>query len=122
MKPLSMSRFLPFALALPLLWAPGRLAAQQASKTFGGKVLEANGAGGWFIMQGGASKRYARVKILLDKRTKWTGVPRKEKTVRPGDNVRVVATSTPEGAFRATSLDLQDPQARPAAAAAGRVR
>ena len=95
---------------------PPRPAASSGPKVFGGKVLEANPSGGWFIMQGGASKRYARVKVLYDKQTHWSGMARADHKVRAGDAVRVNAVPDRDSAFRATSLELQQPNEHPSAA------
>ena len=70
------------------------------TKTFGGKVLQVGPKPHVFVMQGGASRRYARVTIIYDRQTRWSGVPRPEKRVRLGDPLRVVASPGKDGTWR----------------------
>jgi hypothetical protein len=115
-----MSYAVSIALLLMLLATVGsgpvRGGAAPTTKTFGGKVLEVNDRERWFVMQGGASKRYARVKILVAKTTSWTGVASKRNKLRPGDPVRVVAAPDTETAFRAVSVQVLDPSEKPVGA------
>ncbi|MCC2668426.1 MAG: hypothetical protein K0Q72_897 [Armatimonadetes bacterium] len=87
--------------------------AQAGRKTFGGKVLKSHAAAGWFVMKGGASKKYAQVRINFDKKTRWGGVPLKGRSLREGDPVQVIGVPAGDGAFRALTVDLQDPNAQP---------
>jgi hypothetical protein len=79
---------------------------------FGGKVLEVHQDQHWFLMNGGASRKYSRVRILHDAKTKWTGVPLAGRALRLGEPVQV--TATPAGdSFHATNVLVLDPNARP---------
>lgn len=81
-------------------------------KLFGGKVLEIHADQHWFLMNGGASKKYARVRILHNAKTRWTGVPLAGRTLRLGEPVQV--TAVPAGnAFRALNVLVLDPHAVP---------
>jgi hypothetical protein len=66
-----------------------------------------------FIMNGGASRKYARVRINLDKKTRWAGVPLQGRPLRVGEPVQVTGVPADGGAFRALIVDVQDPNARP---------
>ncbi len=82
-------------------------------KTFGGPVLEVNTKENWFVMRGGGSQRYARVKILLDKKTKWTGLPVENRMPKVNQVVRV-QTAAPKGDdFPAVTVHVHDPNERP---------
>lgn len=88
--------------------------AQSPRKTFGGPVLEVHPEQHWFLMTGGASKKYARVHIVYDAKTRWTGVPLRGRALKVGERVQVIAT--PQGeVFRAQIVEVQDPNPRPGA-------
>jgi len=81
--------------------------------TFGGSVREANPREKSFVMNGGASKKYARVKVRYDDATKWTGLPRKAGMPAVGAPVRVECVEEKDGTFRAVSIRLQNPNEKP---------
>lgn len=103
------------AVALGLLSAGSRVSAtkgQPRPKLFGGKVLEVHQDQRWFLMNGGASRKYSRVRINYDAQTKWTGVPLDGRALQIGEPVQV--TATPQGtAFRASQVLVLDPNATP---------
>jgi hypothetical protein len=81
-------------------------------KLFGGKVLEVHPDQHWFLMNGGASKKYPRIRIVHDRKTRWTGVPLRGRALRLGEPVQV--TALPAGdAFRAVNVLVLDPHAEP---------
>src|SRR5205085_2981758 len=82
-------------------------------KLFVGPVLETHLREGWIMMRGGASKKYARVKILCDQKTAWTGFEVKDKQVKAGDPIRVTVVPAKGGEFRAVTLYKYDPHQRP---------
>jgi hypothetical protein len=90
------------------------LPATAAPRVFGGKVYEVDVAHHRFVMQGGGSKRFPRVTVLFDAKTKWSGLPRKSH-LRPAENVRVeVLPVQGQGAtFRALTVFIQPPQPIP---------
>lgn len=79
---------------------------------FGGKVLEVHQDQRWFLMNGGASRKYSRVRILHDLKTKWTGVPLAGRALRLGEPVQVTVVPTGD-AFRAVNVLVLDPNAVP---------
>jgi len=101
------------AQAAVLFLAVSCACAQPGRRTFGGKVLEVHAPDGWFLMQGGASKKHPRVKILLDKKTAWSGVPLKGKPLQVGQPVQVLAVPVRDETFRALSVEVIDPSAKP---------
>jgi hypothetical protein len=96
------------------LACPADSPAQGARKTFGGAVLEVHPAQRWFLMTGGASKKYPRVHITYDAKTRWTGVPLRGRALKVGERVQVIATPKGE-VFRAQIVEVQDPNPRPGA-------
>jgi len=97
-----------------LLSMPATIAGESSPrpKLFGGKVLEVHQKQHWFLMNGGASRKYPRVRILHDSKTKWTGVPLAGRALRLGEPVQV--TAIPVGdAFRAVNVLVLDPNAEP---------
>jgi hypothetical protein len=98
---------------------PGRKTSASAApsppKVFGGRVLEVDPKNTWFVMQGGGSKRYPRVRIQHDKKTRWTGIKAKAAKLKPGDSVRVNATLVKDITFKAVDVEVQDPNAQPVA-------
>lgn len=104
------------AVALGLLSIVSRVSATEGHprpKLFGGKVLEVHQDQHWFVMNGGASRKYSRVRINYDAKTKWTGVRLDGRALRLGEPVQV--TATPQGdAFRASVVLVLDPNASPA--------
>ena len=92
--------------------------AQAGKKVFGGKVLESHAPENWFLMKGGASKKYARVRINVDKKTRWSGVPLKGQPLKEGDPVQVTGVPAADGAFRALTVEVLDPKAQPGGNAA----
>lgn len=102
--------------ALGLLSTVSRVSATEGRvrpKLFGGKVLEVRQDQHWFVMNGGASRKYSRVRINYDAQTKWTGVSLGGRPLRLGEPVQV--TATPQGdAFRASVVLVLDPNATPA--------
>jgi len=97
-----------------LLSMPSANAETSAARRmiFGGKVLEVHQSQHWFLMNGGASRKYSRVRIHHDQKTRWTGVPLAGRALRLGEPVQV--TVVPAGdAFRAVNVLVLDPNARP---------
>jgi len=88
-------------------------AMSSGTKLFVGNVLEARPREASFIMRGGASKKYARVTIVLNSSTRWSGIDVKSKAVKVGDSVRVTASPAKDGAFLAVTLTKLDPNAKP---------
>lgn len=86
--------------------------AQTVRKTFGGAVVEAHPEQHWFLMTGGASKKYPRVRISYDGKTRWTGVPLRGRALKIGERVQVIASLQGE-VFRAQTVEVLDSEARP---------
>jgi hypothetical protein len=103
--PLNLSSILAAAL---LLAVP----AGAAPRVFGGVLYEVDAARRSFVMKGGGSRRFPRVTVLHDAKTKWSGLPRKQH-LRPGENVRVEVLPVQGATFRALTVFIQPPQPTP---------
>lgn len=82
-------------------------------KEFGGKVQEVNARERWFFMNGGASKKYARIQVHYGPKTRWTGLPRSRKTPEVGDPLLVQVTLRRGLEFDALAIRLFDPNETP---------
>jgi hypothetical protein len=72
-------------------------------------------------MIGGASRKYAQVRINHDKKTRWTGMPLAGRALRLGERVQV--TALPDGAaFRASNVLVLDPNAEPGGSNPGKTQ
>lgn len=76
----------------------------------------------WFVMNGGGSKKYQRVKILVNPRTKWEGLGKKPRKLPIGAPVCVDGVQVSDLVFRATRIEGLDPEAAPNAAKFGKNR
>ena len=97
-------------------WAQRPPAA--APKIFAGRVLEIHVPEKWFVMEGGASRLHPRVKVIYDGKTHWSGPAARLKNLRVGDAVSIDATPATGGAFKAVTIRVQDPNAKPRPAGA----
>ncbi len=86
---------------------------------FAGKVREVDARSQSFVMNGGASKRYAVIQVTIDKKTVFTGMKRPTRRVEVGDPLRVDVVPLGEMRFRAVSIEIQDRNARPGSATFG---
>ena len=91
---------------------------------FRGNVKEAAPGGKftWFVMNGGGSKKYQRVKILVNPRTRWEGLGKKPRKLPMGAPVCVDGVQVSDLVFRATRIEGLDPEAAPNAARFGKSR
>lgn len=74
----------------------------------------------WFTMNGGGSKKYSSVRIIVDPKTGWKGRAARSRRVSVGEPVEVDCSALPDGSFRALSVLGADPKAGPSAAVMGR--
>jgi hypothetical protein len=93
-----------------------RVGAADTTRLFVGPVLVAQTGKPpltQFVMRGGGSRKYARVRVVCDVKTQWSGIDFKGKRVKVGDPVRVTAVPARDGAFRAVTLTKLDPHEKP---------
>ena len=118
-----MSAIRCLAILLPLaLGAVPSAGATAPEKMFLGRVLEVDPANKWFRMQGGGSKKYPRVKMVVEKSTRWLGQVPRPARVRTGDFVRARGPLLNGDTFRAVSVELLPKDERPIASGAQKSR
>src|SRR5947209_121352 len=106
---------------IPIVWSVGGYFAPRGAdgqtgsglKLFAGKVQQVNARERWFVVKCVGSKKYPTVKVILDKTTQWSGLPRKSNMVLVGDPIRVEAAAAKDGTFHAATVRVLDPNQKP---------
>jgi hypothetical protein len=93
--------------------------ATAAPPLFLGKVTSVDAKASSFVMSGGSSRKYPSVTVLYDKKTAWSGKVPKHGRLKPNDMVRVLVTQVKDTTFRATQIEVLDPDKMKPAASKG---
>lgn len=111
---------LALAVAGPRADATAASAPRPADRRLAGRVAESHPREGFFVLET-ASRKLPRVRIRVDRKTRWAGKPVTGGMVAAGERVLVIAVPTKErDTFRALLVKVVDPAERPKTAGPSR--
>ena len=84
----------------------------QPTRTIAGYVSKVGPGGQWFMLDCAGSRKHPRVKVTLDKSTRWTGPRELIHPARVGNLLRVTASGKPPE-YKAVEINVLDPNMVP---------